>query len=337
MMQRMQRNVTIRDVAKVAGVSKSTVSLVLQDSPKVAPKTRERVWQALRETGYVPNAAARTLVQGRTRVIGLATANFNQKLTERLYFSSIMGALFSTLAKQEYHLMIYNAALPLQLSVDGMLFISVNMDHHLVSDVQRAGLPYTFINRRTDDPNVPFVSNDFIAGGRMATEHLIQLGHRRIAILTGDVHAPPHRDRLQGYQEAMERAFGPEAPLIISATRDLTPAYGYQGASTLFNREDPPTAIFVSNYELLPGLLDYCRTYGITIPNDLSVICFDDPWAVSAMDPPMTVVHTASDEVGRMAANLIVDLVEGRTPHQTQMYVLPQLVIRSSTMPCVVA
>ena len=154
-MGRTHRNVTIRDVAKAAGVSKSTVSLVLQDSPKVAPKTRERVWAALDKLGYIPNAAARTLAQGRTGVIGLATVNFNQKLTERIYFSGIMGALLEVLAEHKYHMMIYNAAVPLQLAVDGMLFLSVNVDHPLVDQVKRARLPYAFLNRRTTDAETP--------------------------------------------------------------------------------------------------------------------------------------------------------------------------------------
>ncbi len=175
---------------------------------KVAAKTRERVWEAFDRLGYVPNAAARTLAQGRTGVIGLATVNFNQKLTERIYFSGIVGVLLEVLAERQYHLMIYNATVPLQLAVDGMLFLSVNTDHRLVGEVRRAALPYAFLNRTTDESDVPFVSHDFVAGGRMAAEHLIKLGHREIAAMTWRAGVPPHRDRLAGFSEAIQSNLG---------------------------------------------------------------------------------------------------------------------------------
>lgn len=330
-MERTQRKVTIRDVAKAAGVSKSTVSLVLQDSPKVAARTRERVWEALDRLGYVPNAAARNLAQGRTAVIGLATVNFNQKLTERIYFSGIVGPLLQVLAENQYHLMIYNAAVPLQLAVDGMLFLSVNMDHRLVGQVQRAGLPYAFLNRSTSDPDVPFVSHDFVAGGRMAAEHLIERRHRHVGVLIWRAGAPPHKERLTGFQQAFTEAYGGAASCIVSEAPDLTAAAGYQGAEALLNRTELPTAVFVSNYELLPGLLDYCRDRALRIPTDLSVICFDDPWAAAAMSPPITVVRPASEDVGRMGGELIISLVEGKEQAKRQTLIRPRLIVRAST------
>lgn len=332
-MGRTHRNVTIRDVAKAAGVSKSTVSLVLQDSPKVAPKTRERVWAALDKLGYIPNAAARTLAQGRTGVIGLATVNFNQKLTERIYFSGIMGALLEVLAEHKYHMMIYNAAVPLQLAVDGMLFLSVNVDHPLVDQVKRARLPYAFLNRRTTDAETPYVSHDFAAGGRLAAEHFIELGHRHVGVLTWRPGIPPHKERLAGFQGALAEAYGGGATCTVIEATDLTPAAGYEGAMQMLSGPARPTAVFVSNYELLPGLLDCCRDLSLRIPGDLSVICFDDPWAAGAMDPPITVVRPASEEVGRLGAELIVSLVEGRQGRPAQTLISPRLIVRESTRP----
>lgn len=327
-MERHPHKVTIRDVAKVAGVSKSTVSLVLQESPKVAERTRKLVWQALKETGYVPNAAARTLAAGKTRVIGLATVNFNHKLTERIYFSGIVGALLESLAEKQYHLMIYNAALSFQLLVDGMLFLGLNPDHQLVDDVERARLPFAFLNRRGNS-QTPYISQDFSYGAELATQHLAELGHRRIGILTGRLSIPPHRERQLGYERVM-REYGDAQP-IIAERHDLTPRDGYLGTQELLASSPRPSAIFVSNYELLPGLLEYCRNHGVSVPHDLSVVCYDDPWAVAAMDPPITAVRSASESIGRLGAELIVDMVEGRKPSTTQLLVQPELVIREST------
>jgi len=116
-------------------------------------------------------------------------------------------------------------------------------------------------------------------------------------------------------------------------TDDLTAEAGFVGAEQLFNDARHPTALFVSNYELLPGLLDYCRDHAIRIPDDLSVICFDDPWAAASMEPPITVVRPATEEVGRLGAELIIDLVEGRQPPQCQRLLAPQLIVRGSTRP----
>lgn len=330
-MERTQRNATIRDVAKAAGVSKSTVSLVLQNSPKVAAKTRERVWAALDKLGYIPNAAARTLAQGKTGVIGLATVNFNQKLTERIYFSGIVGALLEVLAEQQYHLMIYNAAVPLQLSVDGMLFLSVNVDHRLVNQVKRAGLPYAFLNRRTSEADIPYVSHDFLAGGRLAAEHLIERRHREVGVLTWRAGVPPHNERITGFRRAYVEAYGEAATCTVIETTDLTSEAGYRGAEALFSRPQRPTAVFVSNYELLPGLLDFCRDRSLKIPRDVSIICFDDPWAAAAMEPPITVVRPASEEVGRIGAKLIISLVEEKGEGTRQCLIPPRLIVREST------
>lgn len=329
----VRHKVTIRDVAKVAGVSKSTVSLVLQESQKVAETTRRKVLQAMLETGYIPNASARNLVAGKTRVIGLATENFSQKLTERIYFSSTVGSLLESLRAKEYHLMIYNANLPLQLAVDAMLFHTLNdMKHQLFAQVKRVGLPYALVNRRINDPEVAYISHDFTMGGQMATEHLLGLGHKNIGIMTGLLSTQPHRDRFNGYIQALNKGI-PQAPEdIVFETRDLSPRDGYRGTEALLSHPKRPTALFVSNYELLPGVLEYCKHHDIRIPEDLSLVCFDDPWAMSALDPPMTAVRPNNEELGQASADLIVNLAEGCIPQKYRQLIKPTLVIRESTL-----
>lgn len=330
-MKQNDNKITIFDVAKVAGVSKSTVSLVLQQSPKVAEKTRHIVWDALRQTGYVPNAAARNLVEGKTRVIGLATEVFNPKLTERIYFSSTIGALLENLRSKQYHLMIYNASLPLQRSMDGMLMLSLNMKHPLVDQVRQARLPYAMLNRRIDDPVIPYVSHDFTTGGYMATQHLLSIGHRRIGFMTGILTAPPHLERLIGYEKALNEVIPDEDAKIIFEARDTTPESGYRGTEVILKTPQKPTALFVSNYEMLPGVIEYCRLHNIRIPEDLSIISYDDPWAFTALIPPITAIRPKSEALGAKSADLILQLAEGHTPSKIQVLIKPNLIVRRST------
>lgn len=229
---------TIRDVARSAGVSKSTVSLVLRGSDKVASKTRRKVLAAVKAVGYVANAAAKSLVTRSSALIGLGVMLFEHSLVDKVYFSSIVATLLDVLRANGYHLMLYNVHAPFELFVDGMVFLGVDLDHPFAQAVRSAGVPYVFINRRTADSTVPFVSQDFRQGAVMATEHLLKLGHRQIGFMSGDPRQFPHMERLLGYRQALQTAGLEDEAIALKL--DLSSKGGYLGAKNLLERPNPP-------------------------------------------------------------------------------------------------
>ena len=323
------------DVARLAGVSIQTVSRVLNNGDYVAAPTRERVGKAIAMLGYRPNTAARTLKTGRSRMIGVATydttlygpastlAAIERAAHTADYFTSITalpsldrGSLASALERLQ------------QQRADGILVVApltaaVNTLPYLITSVPLVAV------ETGPDQGVPVVAIDQRAGAMLATEHLLSLGHRTVHHIAGPDGFLEAHQRQGGWREALEAARAPIPPPAVGA---WTPESGFVAGTRLLAQEEP-TAIFCANDQMSLGLLRALKDAGRRVPEDVSIVGFDDIPEAAYFDPPLTTIRQDFAEVGRRALHLLLSqITDGATPnaHET---IAPMLVTRKSSCP----
>jgi LacI family transcriptional regulator len=307
--------VTIADVAARAGVGAGTVSRVLNDSPRVSEATRARVLAAIEVLDYRPNPMARGLSRGRCQTLGVVVPFFTHaSAVERL------RGVAAALDGSRYDLVLFNvestvhrdehfATLTRRDRADGLLVMSLPVPSTSLDRLTRSGVPIVLLD--AEAPGIPAVVTDDVAGGRMATQHLIDLGHERIAFI-GDDPANPlgfvaGTSREEGYRQTMADAgleirpgYVCHGPHVLDVAQRL--------ARDLVDRDDPPTAIFASSDTQALGALEAVRAAGLGVPDDLSIVGFDDVEASGYVG--LTTVHQPLFESGSLAATLLLGLVD---------------------------
>lgn len=331
---------TLEQIAKLAGVSRSTVSRVVNDDPNVSDEVRQRVWKVIRETGYQPHAAARSLVTRRTQIIGVIIPESVTTLFTDPFFSLLLAGITAACNENRYHLMlslfnspegsdaIYQRVLR-SAYLDGVIVASATSDDPLIPRLLRDGIPFVLVGRHLDR-RVTYVDVDNLGGARMATEHLIRLGHKRIATVTGPLGMLSAQDRLAGYKQALE-AHGLPVDTSLIAEGDYREGGGMAAARRLLPAS--PTAIFAASDVMAVGVLKALRQEGVDVPRDVALVSFDDLPVATAVQPALTTVRQPIDYLGRTAVQLLLDLIN-RPPDVTsvpQRLVLPtELVVRGS-------
>jgi LacI family transcriptional regulator len=329
---------TMRDVARLAGVSTSTVSAVINESVGVSPKRKERVLSAMSALDYQPDAIARSLKTGRSNAIGVIVPD----ITNAFYPEVIRGAEVAAQTAgysvllcdssedrgiEERHL---NALFSRR--VDGVI-LACCVNSRASELVVRRNIPVIFIDRLPPSRAVNSVCTDNIAAGQLAAEHLIGLGHKRIGMLAGHLGLSPHHDRLEGFRKAMQEAHLPILDeYLIEGNVQVDD--GAEAGHRLLSLPTPPTAILASNNKLLLGVLQAVEERNVSIPKDLSVLGFDDyPWNMH-FSPTLTAVAQPTGEIGRRSFELLHQLIQNPpTSGAAPMHVLipAQLRIRKST------
>jgi LacI family transcriptional regulator len=325
---------TLRDVAALAGVNPSVVSRVLNADPtlKITDATRERVMVAVQRLGYRPNALARGLRLATTSAIGLVLP----EVSNPVYGPIVVGAERRA-AEAGYVLVLGSGAdavtteasfarLLHEGRVDALLVASATVEDELLRDLARGAAPVLAVNRRIPGAVGSIVVDD-AAGARMATEHLVELGHRRITHVAG----PPAMDttarRQAGYEEAM-RAAGLE-PRVV-AGRGWDARSGYAVAGTAF-RQRSMTALFVANIMAAIGVIRSARERGLEVPRDLSVVALHDSPVAEFFEPPLTIVQLPLERLGRAAVELVLERIDGSPPRDVLLADPPRLLVRGST------
>jgi LacI family transcriptional regulator len=336
----MAKRATIRDVAQRAGVSLATVSRALNDSPLVNEETKQRVVEAAGELDFAPSLSARRLSLGKTQTITVVTSFLTRpQAAERL------RGIDAALTDSEFDLVIYNVetvekrnqyfkTLPLRQRTDGLLVVSLPPPEDVVPRLERADIPIVFIDAHENTSGLPRVLGDDERGGQLATEHLLGLGHRRIGFI-GDEFANPFgftssRDRFAGYTRALTDTG------LVPAAEDL--ALGAHGryeardlAAAMLSRADRPTAIFAASDTQALGVLAAAQDLGLHVPDDLSVIGYDDIEACDFVG--LTTVRQHLFESGRQGAQLLMaEIVERAAPPRV-VVIPPEIVRRRTTGP----
>lgn len=328
---------SLKDVAARAAVSFQTVSKVLNDKPvAVSTETRERIWSAARELGYVPNAVARGLISKSTLTIGILADDLEDWVLAQFVVAAEREA------RDHGHAVIIGAALPdstdaqayvqqlLERRVDGIIAAAPNLEEDAgVARLLRGKVPAVSIHH-IPGGGVPVVGSSHSDAGRLAAQHLIELGHRAIGMVTG----PPTRrvvvTRSRGFRAALSSGFVRLAPRRVAAS-DWTSAGGYAAARELIERDPKLTAIYAHNDLIALGVLAALRDTGRRVPDDCAVVGCDDVPFAPYMTPPLTTVRVPFRETGRQAMALLIDRIRG-TDVERKITLPLRLVIRESTV-----
>lgn len=329
---------TIRDVAKRAGVSISTVSRVLNNTVPVADDKRRRVEEAAEALGYTPNQVARSLLKKETGGLGVLLPYVSGE-----FFAEFLNGIDQATQQNGCFLMIsasHRSADELKVAlqgmhqrVDGLIIMAPAAEAAMLETLLPSATPYLLVN--TDVAGLPFDALNFdnCRGGYLATEHLLALGHRRIAMLKGPESAFDARERLRGYHEAL-RAYGVEPDPALEIPGNFSPEAGFQAAETLLGMVPRPTAVFCANDQSAMTLISALQNRGLTVPEALSVVGFDDIPSARYGSPPLTSVHVPIRELGEQTIERLLEIVRGDDGAEPLQRVLPvELVVRASTAP----
>jgi LacI family transcriptional regulator len=329
--------VTMRDVAKKAGVSVTSVSHVINQTRPVSENIQQNVQSALQELGYQPNALARSLRRKQSHTIGMVVPD-----SANPFFAGIVRGIEDAVFTQDYTVILGNSdgdpqkelvytKVLAEKQVDGILFVAVgksNKEHaNLINKIR---VPLVVIDRDVPDLSVDSVLTDNAQGGRLAIEHLLSLEHQRIGCITGPSDLTPSADRVAGYRQALIQANIPvDESIIIKG--DFQFEGGYRAARQLLTMPHPPTAIFACNDLMAVGAISASIELGYRVPEQISVIGFDDIPLASFTNPPLTTIIQPKYEMGELAATLLLKRLQNHEHPVQRRLLSTELIVRRST------
>ncbi len=337
--------ITIYDVAKQAGVSTATVSKVLSNTPYVSDKTRARVLAVVSDLGFVPNLAARSLSQARTGIIGLAFPYASDYLFDDPHLMLFLRGVEDVATAHDASILLMTARAPNDAAgslrrllhtpyVDGAIVVGMEMEsvQPVTAELRFRAYPTIALGYFSPLGEDNTIHADDYQGARLAAEHLLALGHRRIGVISGPAEITAVGRRLQGFSDALAAQGLTNDPALMTSG-DFTQESGFAAGAQILNQPARPTAVLSVNDRMALGFMAYAQTVGLVIPADLSVVGFDDIPAAAYSHPALTTVRQPSLQMGRTAASCLFDLLD-QTRERFAALVLPTTFItRSSTCP----
>jgi len=333
-----RRPPSMYDVARVAGVSQTTVSFVVNDAPNtnIPQETRDRVWAAIEELGWQPNAVARGLRMRRSHTIGLisdeiATSSHAGKIIQGAQDAAWGHTKMLLVINTGSHDDIEHAALKMMLErqVEGLIYATM-YHRKVVPPAALAQVPTVLLDCYAADRSLPSVVPDEIQGGRMATELLLRKGHRRIGLLNEVGPLPAMFGRLEGYKQALAAYGVPFDPSLIRTGTVIAPE-GYRCALELLRLPERPTALFCYNDSMAMGAYDAAKLLGLTIPNDIAIVGFDNLEVIAAqLRPPLTTMELPHYAMGQWAVQYLLDHADAAHPDPIQKTIACPLIERAS-------
>jgi DNA-binding LacI/PurR family transcriptional regulator len=325
---------TIRDVANLAGVSHQTVSRVINREGRVNPETRDKVEDAISKLGYIPNVIAKSMARGATKTLACISPN----LIDYTY-ASIIDAAQAEVRQLGYYIISVSvpdeelfskiiAELVLSGRTDGLLLI--NPCVHQWKKYLPQAFPVVIAGAYPFEDSVNTASLDEIAAGRMATQHLIENGHRKIAVIAGPADEYSAQARLTGYRDALRNASIPYHSTLIMEG-DWSATAGYQAVEMLLSAGAEFTAIFAQNDRMAVGAIKSLQSHQMNVPEDVSVVGFDDIPLASYFTPSLTTMQQNMDELGKQAARLLIRALEQSEPEFEHIKIPSHIILRSST------
>ena len=331
---------TLEEVAALAGVSRATVSRVVNGSPKVSPVVRAQVERAVAKLGYVPNRAARSLVTRRADSVALVASEPHARFFSEPFFAGMVRGVSAALAETGVQLLLLIAqglADRQRLQryvvgghVDGVLLASLHGDDPLPGALERAGVPAVLVGRPAEPVPASYVDADNRGGAGKAVEHLVRRGRRRIATITGPLDMGVGLDRLDGYRDGLAAA-GLAADEDLVEPGDFTEEGGAVAMARLLARPGPPIdAVFAASDLMAAGALRALRAAGRRVPEDVAVVGFEDSAVARYAQPPLTTVRQPIEEMGRQATRMLLAKIAGETGGM-HLILDVDLVVRAST------
>jgi DNA-binding LacI/PurR family transcriptional regulator len=331
---------TIKDIALLAGVSKSTVSRVISGNGYTSKETREKVLNAIQELQYKPNGVARAMVSQRTNNIGVIIYRQHHPIASHPFYGKILDAIlmkseslnYSVFVTTDKEMSIRSADFMLEKRVDGLILIS-RLSQEVIGYIDNFNVPYLMVNGTTEKDDVIQIVNHDRKGGRIAADHLYQLGHRRFFVIAGPQEHRSHHLRLQGFCERIHELGGKVSDKDIYFSPTSTFDDGYKGLSIIWDHftSEKPTAIFATNDMLALGAMQVLLQKGRKIPDDIAVMGFDNIDYSKMSYPPLTTVHVEKMGMGEDAVVLLDRLIKKENLNPLRIEYEPKLIIREST------
>jgi DNA-binding LacI/PurR family transcriptional regulator len=330
---------TLDEVARVAGVSRATASRAVNGGTKVSDHAQRAVDEAVRSLGYVPNRAARALVTRRTGSVAVVVPEPDERVFSDPFFAGTLRAATRVLGEREVQLVLLLARPGAEedrmlryLSgghVDGALVVSHHRDDRLAELLPGLGLPCVFGGRPwSGSDRVPYVDVDNVAGGRIATELLVERGCTRIGTIAGPEDMTAATDRLTGFRQALEAA---GLPTDMRVRGDFTEEGGRRAAEELLDRHPDLDGLVVASDLMARGALAVAAARGLRVPDDLAVVGYDDLGVAETTDPPLTTIRQPIHEMAERATRLLLDRIDGRDPGGPYRVVIPTTLVRRAT------
>jgi LacI family transcriptional regulator len=331
------KRLTLDEIAKLAGVSRATVSRVVNNYPHIKPEVRERVQGIITETGFQPNLIARSLASDRSGIIGLVIPNTPRMVFTDPFFPTLIQGITQTTNRLGYTLSLFlfnskdeetrtiRSILNTGL-LDGLIITADRKEDSFVPNFIHHGMPFVLIGRPETNTSITYVDTDNVEGGYIATEHLIQLGRRRVAII-GSSENTAGDDRVNGYRNALQAYGFPYDPSLV-AFGDFSMQSGYESMKKLLRSN--PDAVFITSDTMALGALRAIREARLRVPDDLSVVGYDDLLPALQADPPLTTMHHPIEQLGVVAVDLLNTLLNNDNVPPTHTILPVTLVIRAS-------
>lgn len=325
---------TMKDVAKVAGVHPTVVSRVLNNDTtlKIRKETREKILKAVKELDYVPNRSAQNLKKNETKMLGLIIPDFSNPV-----YAEIIHGAEDQAAQEGYSLMVSSTrqkndqketlSRTLEGRTDGLMIAISDVEDEEVVELKKDKKPFLLINRYIEGVDNYVILNDRNAG-KLATKHLIDLGHKRIAHITGPMDTSTGKERAKGFEEALEASDYEE---IFIEQAGYSIENGYKAMLNLLEHENPPTAVFAGSILIALGAMRAAREKNMDIPNDISIISLHDVPFASVLHPPLTTIKMPLYEMGKEAVKIIVSVIKGKERDTALTIDGGKLMIREST------
>lgn len=330
------KNLTISQIAELAGVSKTTVSRVLNNKDDIKEETRKHVRDIIREYHYRPNSAARSINSRTTKTIGLVIpyeADF--VLSNPFYYDAIRGIAVEADNKGYHILLMYSPKgsylkTVLEKRIDGVLLISLGSQHiDLLTELIKTDIPIVSLSKVPYEANILTISTNDYRGAELATEHLINLGHRKIAFINGPRSLISNQERLKAYETVLAR-HGIAYRSELVTEREVSVENGFRAMDTFLKTENP-SAVFASGDIMAIGAIDAIRRTGRRVPEDISVVGYDNIPMSGYLSPSLTTIDQFGYKKGRLAAHALIARLEGDETIDLQ-HIEPELIVRSSTI-----
>lgn len=334
-MTRSSGSPSSRDLAREAGVSQSTVSRYLNNDPRVSKRARRAIETAMNTLGYTPNAAARTLITGRSRLIGLVVSNITNP-----FYPEVIEAVVATAAERGYNVVLCNTqeSPQLQMSyldllvahqVDGAILTSMmlDVDQDTVERLLKR-TPLVQVNRTAPDLQTDTVQLDNVRAGTLAAKHLLDLGHRRVGYVGGNQSTSTDVNRFEGFTRALDTA-GVAVDASLVRHGQFTRDSGYTLTKEILAEPTAPTALVCGDDEVAMGAIDAVMDQGLRVPEDVAVVGFDDVPYASLRPIGLTTIRQPAAEMGRRAVELLIERIDAKTPREPiDILLRPKLVVR---------
>jgi len=334
----MAERITLKDVAKEAGVSPTIVSRVLNNYGSFSEETKSKVLKAVKKLNYKPDAIARSLRTKHTKAIGVIISD-----VVTFFFTTLVRGIEDVASQSDYSVILCNSDEDLikereylsalyERGIDGLIISPSPGNDSYLKKLARGGIPLVLVDRRIRGLKVPTVTVDNEAGAYEAVSYLINLGHKRIGIITGLKGVTTSKERLAGYKKALKEHYLPEDPELIKSG-EYRREKAKEVTEKFLKMKNPPTALFVSNEPMTNGALLALRENKVKIPEEMSIIGFDDPVWAPITNPALTCVSQPSYSIGTLACQSLLKEIKGtirsKTPPE-DIVLKPKLVIRES-------